>query len=302
MNRNYSLQTLRRKIRFLESYLDLDAMIDGEKNSESQIQSYYHINDAAYRKFHSQDGFMHFRISKTGTFTDEDVYYQPDTVGQFIHDGSRVLELGYGQGASIRYLGLSFPKARFYGVDLSHTLDPNTLTPNIHTVQQSFADLSRFPDNTFDVVYAMETIVHSTDKQTVFNEAYRVLKPGGIFVCYDYTLVNRFETYDSLVQKSIALTSKLGACAMIESSEEWNSYFAASGFQTVSYTDLAAYCLPDLKRLERKAAKILERPAIAKPMFRFLPEQFVGNIIIGYLGFDACNAGVGTYSEWICKK
>ncbi len=37
-------------------------------------------------------------------------------------------------------------------------------------------------------------------------------------------------------------------------------------------------------------------------MFWLLPEQFVSNIILGYLGYDSSNAGVCLYQEWVLRK
>ena len=46
----------------------------------------------------------------------------------------------------------------------------------------------------------------------------------------------------------------------------------------------------------------MKRPTVARLMFWFLPDQFVSNIILGYLGYDSGNAGIGTYQEWVMRK
>ena len=89
---------------------------------------------------------------------------------------------------------------------------------------------------------------------------------------------------------------------MIESLEELNAHYANCGLKLEKCIDHTRAMLPDLKRLERKAAKILERPLLAKVMFWLLPDQFVSNIVLGYLGYDSGSAGIGTYREWILRK
>lgn len=300
MNPNYSRHNIHRRVKWLRKLIDVNRFIDGEKNSAEEIISYFRINDWAYRHFHSQDGFMHFRVSPNGTYADDDVYYQPDTVAKYIHDGSRVLELGFGQGANITYLARSFPKAKFVGVDLS---DIRKEVPrNVYTVRQNYSSLKQFADHSFDVVYAFETIVYNTDKNPVFEEAYRVLKPGGVFIVYDYALTRPFTEYDPEEQTALELISKCGCCPLIESVADWESHFEHAGFQKLHTAYLAKECLPDLKRLERKAEKILNHPNRTKLMFRLFPDMFTANIIIGYLGYDACNADLGTYAEWIYQK
>ena len=302
MNPNYSIYKLHAKVEAMGKFLNLDKFIQGEKNSLEQIRSYFKVNDWAYRHFHSQDGFMHFRISSSGCFTDEDVYYQPDSVSKFIKAGDVVMELGFGQGANLLYLARCHPDARFIGVDLSPLKRDVEVPGNVTTYQQDYSSLPQFADSSVDVVYAFETVVHNTDKEKIYREVCRVLKPGGVVVVFDYALAARLETYDPVIQKAIALISKGGAAAMIESLDELNSHFTNSGLQLEQSIDHTRATLPDLKRLERKAAKILERPTLARLMFWLLPDQFVSNIILGYLGYDSGNAGIGSYQEWVVRK
>ena len=302
MNKQYSYYQLHAKVDSMSKFLNLDKITQGEKNSLAQIRSYFKINDWAYRHFHSQDGFMHFRISTNGCFTDEDVYYQPDTVSKYIKPGDTVMELGFGQGANLLYLAHCHPEARFIGVDLSPLKKGKVVPENVTTYQLDYSNLSQFDDNSVDVMYAFETVVHNTDKEKIYREVCRVLKPGGVIIVFDYALRARYETYDAHIQEAIALISKGGAAAMIESLEELNGHYANCGLVLEKGVDHTREILPDLKRLERKAAKILERPLLARLMFWFLPEQFVSNIILGYLGYDSGNAEIGTYHEWIVRK
>lgn len=301
MNRSYSIYRLNSKVEEMSKFLDLKKIIEGDKNSLDQIRSYYKINNWAYRHYHSQDGFMHFRISKNGVFTDEDVFHQPDVVYDYIKKGDFVVELGYGQGANLKYLARSCPDARFWGFDLQPLRDLK-LPANVKLFEQDYSSLPQITDASVDVVYAMETLVHCSDKEKVFRELYRILKPGGVIINYDYALCDRFETFDSQIQTAIALISKGGASAMIESLDEWNTHFENCGFTVEKVTDYTLELLPDLKRLERKAAKFMTRPKFAKFAFKLLPTLFTNNIIIGWLAYDACKTGYGTYKEWVVRK
>lgn len=285
----------------MSKFIDLEKLIKGEKNSIELIRSYYKINHWAYKHYHSHDGFMHFRVSKNGCFTDEDVYHQPDAVAEYIKDGDTILELGCGQGANIMYLAHSFPESRFVGVDLI-PLKKDKMPQNVTIYEQDYSYIPQLPDNSVDVCYAFETIVHNTNKEKIYQEVFRVLKPGGVMIIYDYALVSRFENYDPKIQMVIALLSKGGASAMIESLEELNTHYTNSGLKIEKITDYTLTILPDLKHLECKARRVMTRPWLWKLEYALLPEQFVSNIILGWLGYDSCKAGIGCYDEWVLRK
>ncbi|MGJ3241522.1 MAG: SAM-dependent methyltransferase [Opitutales bacterium] len=105
--------------------------------------------------------------------------------------GTRVLDIGAGYGGSARYLAKN------------HDFDPTCL--NISVVQNerdrqmnreqgladridvhdgSFEDLP-FEDNSYDVVWCQDSILHSAQRKRVFEEVDRVLKPGGEFIFTD---------------------------------------------------------------------------------------------------------------------
>ena len=301
MNTRYSYYRLHAKIDEMSKYINLKKFMEGEKNSLDQIRSYFKINHWAYRHYHSQDGFMHFRISKNGCFSDEDIYHQPDSISEFIKDGDTVIELGCGQGANLIYLAHCHPKSKFLGFDLQPRKKID-MPENVTIYEQDYSSLSQIPDQSVDVVYAIETLVYCSDKEKVFREVWRVMKPGAVLIVYDYASKDRFETYDPQIQQAITLISKGGAAALIESLGEWNDHFANCGFETVRITDYAENILPDLKKLEHHANRAMTRPWLAKLEFALLPDQFVSNIILGYLGYDACKSGIGAYPEWVLKK
>ena len=105
--------------------------------------------------------------------------------------GSRVIDLGAGYGGSVRYL------ANHYGchcvaLNLSEVENERNrqmnreagLDDRIDVVEGDFASLD-FPDESFDLAWSQEAILHSGNRDKVCAEAARVLKPGGRFVFTD---------------------------------------------------------------------------------------------------------------------
>lgn len=99
-----------------------------------------------------------------------------------------VLDAGSGIGGSARHLADQFG-CTVYATDLSRefietakALDALVgLTGKIEHRAGSVLDLP-YDDATFDVVWCQNVTMNVADKPTMFAEAYRVLKPGGVYV------------------------------------------------------------------------------------------------------------------------
>jgi len=108
-----------------------------------------------------------------------------------IDQNSRVIDLGAGYGGAARYL------AKTYGcsvccLNLSQLQNQRNgqlnqeqnLDPLVEITQGSFEDIP-YPNNSFDIVWSQDAILHSGDRCLVFQEIKRILKPGGEFIFTD---------------------------------------------------------------------------------------------------------------------
>jgi len=101
----------------------------------------------------------------------------------------RILDAGCGIGGSSRYLARKFPQARVVGITLSpyQRARAEALTAAAglsDRVEFKVMDAmhTEFADNTFDLVYSMESGEHMPDKAAFVGECARVLKPGSPLV------------------------------------------------------------------------------------------------------------------------
>lgn len=89
----------------------------------------------------------------------------------------KVLDVGCGNGDfTIELQNHGFD---VYGIDVSneHKLGNKFIKTNIQTEKYPF------PDNHFDIVFSKSVIEHLREPDFLFDEVYRVLKPGGTFIC-----------------------------------------------------------------------------------------------------------------------
>jgi len=105
-----------------------------------------------------------------------------------ITKATRILDSGCGVGGSSRYLARKF-NAKVTGITLSpvQAQRGNELAKEQHLETQCdfrVADAlnTPFEENTFDVVWALESGEHMPDKEQFVKECTRVLKPGGVVV------------------------------------------------------------------------------------------------------------------------
>ena len=290
-----------KKVKWLKTFLDLNRFAVKDRVSPEEIVEYYTITDFPFKKFFSKQGFMHFHVSMDGKYSPEDAYYQPKTVSRFIHSGDNVMELGFGKCANLFYLAGQHPDVEFTGIDLAK-VHPENAFSNVKLYYQNYSDLSNFADNTFSVVYGIETLCHVIDKNPVFREVNRVLKPGGYFIVYDYAIPKPLETFDPDAQTAIACFTRVGAATVAKTVEGWEADFLRNGFKRESITDLTKNVLPDMKRMENVALRIMDSKIKAKVAFETMPDLLVGNLLPGFMAYDLYNEGYMNYKEWIFTK
>jgi len=114
-----------------------------------------------------------------------------------LNSDTKLLDLGSGYGGAARYL------AKKYGcqvtcLNLSETQNERNDSLNkkhgldhlITVTEGNFEDIP-FPDNSFDVVWSQDAIVHSGNREQVLSEVNRVLMETGDFIFTDL-----MQTYD----------------------------------------------------------------------------------------------------------
>jgi ubiquinone/menaquinone biosynthesis C-methylase UbiE len=109
-----------------------------------------------------------------------------------VKSGEVCVDLGSGRGTDVlRMAEDAGPEGFVYGIDISDGMlekaRANALKFGITNVQFIRSELEKIelPDKTANLVVSNCTINHASDKQSVWNEIFRILKKGGRFVVSD---------------------------------------------------------------------------------------------------------------------
>ena len=189
-------------------------------------------------------------ISKSIGYSEEDINNAPDEANlglgcgnplalASLKEGETVLDLGSGAGFDCFLAANKVgEKGRVIGVDMTPEMlekaRENARKNNYTNVEFRLGEIESLPipDNFVDIIISNCVINLSPDKNRVFQEAYRVLKPGGRLMVSDIVLTKELPDFiRSSVQAYIGCISG----AMLE--EEYLGAIEAAGFQDVRVAD-----------------------------------------------------------------
>ena len=164
-------------------------------------------------------------------------------INKQIHDvnSKNVLELGAGNGSNSAYLARINKDINFQGVDLSKgVLFRNKSIQNYNQEVGDFHDLSCYIDESFDVIFVIEALCHSSNKLRVLNEVYKKLKQGGLFIIFDGYYNKPFTDMSIDEQLASKLTEKSMAVDKFETVTDFNKTISHSKFKLIKKEDLSS--------------------------------------------------------------
>jgi SAM-dependent methyltransferase len=168
-----------------------------------------------------------------------------------LRPGEIVLDLGSGGGIDVllsaRRVG---PTGKAYGLDMTDEMlalaEANRrkagLT-NVEFLKGHIEDIP-LPDHSVDVIVSNCVINLSADKDAVFREAFRVLRPGGRLAVSD--VVTRGEMPQA-IQRSLELWAGCVAGALSE--EEYRAKLQSAGFDEISIETTRVYRAEDAREI-----------------------------------------------------
>jgi sterol 24-C-methyltransferase len=172
---------------------------DRNANYADLVSQYYDLATEFYEWGWGQS--FHFADRRKGeNFHSSILRHEHYLAGRLgVNRGAKLLDCGCGVAGPARNIA-KFTGAHVTGITINEfqvkrgnaLCAQQGLSENVKVVQGDFMKLP-FPDNSFDGVYAIEATCHAPDRNGVYSEILRVLKPGGIFATYEWCLTDAFD-------------------------------------------------------------------------------------------------------------
>ena len=172
-----------------------------------------------------------------------------------VKSGDKVLDAGCGKGGSALWLAEHL-NAFAVGItpvaaqveDCREAAKEKELEAQTAFFQADFCH-TPFEDQSFDVVWACESLCHAKDKLNFYKEAYRILKPGGRLIVAEYIRTNRplAEDAEQLLRKWL----QGWAIPDLDTADEHHMKSSEAGFVNIKIKDYTPYAWISLKNLHK---------------------------------------------------
>jgi SAM-dependent methyltransferase len=192
---------------------------------------------------------------------------QPGLVAEVVESTDpvrSVVELGCAEGFNTAYLAERFPEVAFTGYDLvpEHIAAATARLADVANTSFAVADFHHLPvpAGSADVVFSVESIIHSTDMERVLGQAFAALRPGGaLFAIELFRKDAGWGAGDAELERARAVTETLLAIPAMHAHADFLALAGRVGFDHVTTTDLTAAALPKMQRLSKLFARVLDR-------------------------------------------
>lgn len=235
------------------------------KDLNARIDDYYKNGHFFYRFFwmNKRNLAMHFGFWDKSTKNLNDALTNENKIiaGKLsLKKGDKVLDAGCGVGGTaiwvaenygVNVVGITITEKQ---VELAKKYAKGRNVEKLVDFKlRDFCD-TKFPSESFDKIYAIESVCHAVDKADFLREAYRLLKPGGEIIVSDGYLIkeelndSQKQIYDDLCQGWVLPS--------LASKKYFNDSMQKIGFKNVNFQDATDKVLKSSKEMHDSAKLI----------------------------------------------
>jgi tocopherol O-methyltransferase len=216
-----------------------------------------------------------------------------------LRPGDLVLDAGCGVGGSAIWLAQQFG-VRVVGVtvvrcqiDRAHRYARERGVADRVTFEHQDMTSTTFPDGSFDVVWALESLCHVPDKERFLAEARRLLKPAGRLVVASFFRHRRpFSPED---ERPLRSCISGWAVPDLMTPEEFTGAARQTGFTTIRLEDVTANVGPSSRRAHRLAQVLYPVSLLLLRPLRLSTDRQLANARSARRQYQALQRGLWLY-------
>lgn len=163
-----------------------------------------------------------------------------------VKPGQKILDVGCGVGGPMRAIA-SHSRANVVGITIN---DYQVKRATLHNKKAGLDSLCEvvcgnflqmpFADNSFDGAYSIEATCHAPKLEEVYAEVFRVLKPGALYVSYEWVTTDKYKGEDAEHVEVIQGIERGDALPGLRSYSDIAETAKKVGFEVVQEKDLAS--------------------------------------------------------------
>lgn len=222
-----------------------------------------------------------------------------------INSNDRVLDAGCGVGGSSIFLAKNYG-CNVTGITLSHEQVKHAKkyaeTENVNELTTFLvSDYTKVPykENSFDVIWAIESVCHANNKEDFLKESYRLLKKGGRIIVAD-----GFQSKSPMSESEKALLKRSFKGWGVNSLEidiAFHEFLKEQKFKCIKEQDVTSLIFKSSKRLF-----LLSFPAFiihfAERLLRKRGDVEQGNVTAAFNQFISLKKGLWKYKVFYAEK